>query len=70
MVKIPFTIPTYFLGTIKCNFNADFCGFKATATGDNDSKAGFKWVRKTAQQVTNQHLEGPGQGTNQRYYNI
>ena len=50
------------LGTIKCNFDADWCGFSTSANGDDAAKAGFKWQRKTAQQIKENNMEGPGQG--------
>jgi hypothetical protein len=55
-------LPTPISGTIKCNFDADWCNFGVSATGDGNSQAGFKWARKTSQQITNNNLEGPGQG--------
>ena len=50
------------IGTIKCNFDADWCGFGTSANGDDPAKAGFKWQRKTAQQIKENNMEGPGQG--------
>ena len=53
-------------GTIKCNFDADWCGFGTSANGEDPAKAGFKWQRKTAQQIKENSMEGPGQGLNNR----
>ena len=53
------------IGTIKCNFDADWCDFGTSANGDDPAKAGFKWQRKTAQQIKECNTcEGPGQGLN------
>ena len=57
IIIIPFII-----GTIKCNFDADWCGFGTSANGDDPAKAGFKWARKTAQQIKENNMDGPQQG--------
>ena len=53
-------------GTIKCNFDADWCDFSTSANGDDPAKAGFKWQRKTGQQIKENSMEGPELGLNNR----
>ena len=60
----PIIINSFAIGTIKCNFDADWCGFGTSANGDDAAKAGFKWQRKTGQQIKENNMEGPGQGLN------
>ena len=52
--------------TIKCNFDADWCDFSTSANGDDPAKAGFKWQRKTGQQIKENSMEGPELGLNNR----
>ena len=51
-------------GTIECSFDEDWCDFSTSANGDDAAKAGFKWQRKTGQQIKENSMEGPGQGLN------
>lgn len=48
-------------GTIRCDFNQDWCKFAITTNGDA-AKNGFGWVRKTVKQINDQGLEGPDKG--------
>ena len=45
--------------TIVCDFVDDWCNFARTTNGDGSCKNGFGWIRKTADEIKNQHLEGP-----------
>ena len=45
--------------TIVCDFVDDWCNFGITTNGDDNSKRGFGWMRKTPTEIENQNLEGP-----------
>ena len=51
-----------FLGTIRCDFDADWCGFVIKNSGDSASQQGFKWNRRTSANIKNNNIEGPEQG--------
>ena len=46
-------------GTIRCNFDNDWCSFGHTVKGDDGSRPGLAWARKTGKQIQNQNIEGP-----------
>ena len=50
------------IGTIVCDFNDDWCEFGKSMTGDDKSKSGFGWIRKSSNQINDQNMEGPDQG--------
>ena len=52
-----------FLATIICDFDDDWCDFAVTATGDGPSTQGFKWSRRTSNNIKTNTFEGPEQGT-------
>ena len=49
-------------GTIKCDFEKDWCDFTTKNVGDDAAKKGFNWMRKNSNQVENQGLDGPDKG--------
>ena len=55
----------FILGTIRCDFDDGFCNFAVSNNCNDNSKAGFKWERKTSDNIKNNGLEGPDKGTKQ-----
>ena len=49
-------------GTIRCDFDKDWCDWKAKNEGDDAAKKGFNWMRKNSNQVEQQGLDGPDHG--------
>lgn len=56
------TLFQFFIGTIKCDFDVDWCGFVIKNSGDSASQQGFKWNRRTSNNIKNNNIEGPEQG--------
>ena len=56
------------IGTIVCDFNNDWCEFSKSMTGDDKSKSGFGWIRKSSNQIKDQSMEGPEQGGYKMHY--
>ena len=50
------------VGTIKCDFQQDWCGFSTSHTGDGPSAQGLDWKRQTGDTIKNKNLEGPDRG--------
>ena len=50
------------LGTIRCDFDVDWCNFAIQNTGDGASQQGFKWNRRTSDNIKTNTFEGPEQG--------
>ena len=57
-----------FSGTIACDFDQDWCNFKIQNTGDDNSKKGFAWQRRSANSIKNNGLEGPETGIIPKVY--
>ena len=53
-----------YLGTIRCDFDQDWCNFQQRSDGDDASKKGFEWMRHNGKWLQEQNADGPYQGMN------
>ena len=51
-----------FKGTIKCDFQNDWCDFAVSNTGDSHSVHGLGWTRETGDTIKNKQFQGPERG--------
>ena len=59
-----------FVGTIKCDFEADWCQFAPKTEGDDASKNGFEWMRHNGKWIQEQSADGPIQGKTEHLYSF
>ena len=51
-----------FKGTIKCDFQKDWCDFAVSHSANGPATQGFDWKRQTGDTIKNKNLEGPERG--------